>query len=140
MEGQPVWLASYHRRDKTGRIIATGDYSESEMKFAERQLKKLLRRVGNPEKERCFRMNITVCLHRAATLEEVMGLPPSWHDDHSGIAGGPVEVLWSKGCKESSSAQPCKDPERHILDPSRPDLWIPMDCGECGPCMARAAI
>ena len=87
-----------------------------------------------------FRMNVTLCLHRAATEEEIAGLPESWHNDLSGMAGGPVEVLWTKGCGSSPSAMPCHNPHQIIVDPKRPDLWAPGDCEECEPCLARKTL
>jgi len=38
------------------------------------------------------------------------------------------------------SAMPCYSPGRRTFDRNRPDLWIPVDCGVCPPCMARKAV
>lgn len=85
-------------------------------------------------------MNVTLCLHRGATEEEIAGLPSSWQRDLPGRAGTPVEVIWSKGVTPSASAYPCKNPGHKCLIEGRPDLWIPEDCGECSTCLARREI
>ena len=103
-------------------------------------LRDVLDGVGNEEKERLFRMNITLCMHRACTYDEVAGLPHNWQVALSGMAGGPVEVIWSKNVSESPSAKPCEKPEHILPDTRRVDLWLPGDCGKCGPCLARAEI
>lgn len=99
-----------------------------------------LRGVGDDSKERLFRMNVTLCMHRACTEAEVAGLPAWWHEALSGMAGGPVEVLWSKNVTDSPSSAPCENPEHVPSMCGRPDLWIPCDCGQCAPCKARAQI
>ena len=137
MEGRPVWLASYSVKDPEGEIVATGDWTPEQLAEGEKQIRKALRRIGDENRERCFRMNVTLCVHRAASDEEIESLPRSWHEDLAGIAGGPVEVLWSRGCRESASSQPCENPGHKVLYSPRPDLWIPEDCGECPPCLAR---
>lgn len=30
--------------------------------------------------------------------------------------------------------------QARAINPDRPDLWLPVDCGLCGPCQARASI
>jgi len=85
-------------------------------------------------------MNITVCLHRAATVEEINGLPAEWHGNIGGMAGGPVACLWSRGIPDAPSCLPCAKPIRLPTSEDRPDLWIPEDCGQCPPCKARAAL
>lgn len=135
MDGQPVWLASLSRRDRKGKIIATEHWARS-MRY-HRMLRTVLEGVGDQTRERLFRMNVTLCLHRACTDKEVRGLPDSWQKDLSGMAGGPLEVLWSS-VQTSPSCLPCENPEQIIIDKSRKDLWVPGDCGKCGPCLARA--
>ena len=110
------------------------------MKLAERAIKKALRGVGNRDHERCFRMQAILGVQRAASDEEVAGLPESWGSDVSGMACGPVEVLWSKGCPEPPSVQPCENPARVPTSDVNPELWFPEDCGECPPCEARKAL
>ena len=85
-------------------------------------------------------MNITLCLHRQASAEEVAALPEAWHKAPSGMAGGPVEILWERGVKATASALPCHDPGRAAPIPGRSDLWVPIDCGVCPPCLARLQI
>lgn len=86
-------------------------------------------------------MNITLCLHRALSDAEVAGLPPGWQGLPGGLAGGPVEVLDSRGIPaDLEAAKPCHNPGHVVEFPDRPDLWIPEDCRKCPPCIARAAI
>lgn len=97
--------------------------------------------IGDQSRERFFRMCITACLHRGIRDDELRLIPAWWHDAEAvDIAGGPVEVLWSKGVPEIASAMPCHNPGKRLLDPFRPDLWFPVDCGECEPCVARANV
>lgn len=134
------------RRSRNGRIICTDRWAQGRIAFGNRHvppievLHRVLDGVGDPSKERLFRMNVSLCLHRGATVEEIAGLPQRWQDDTAGMAGGPVEVLWEMGCKALSSALPCERPEHILPDLRRPDLWIPNDCGECDPCKARLEI
>jgi len=45
--------------------------------------------VGDPRRERLFRMNITLCVYRVLTDEEGSGLPPSLHEQPAiNIPGG----------------------------------------------------
>ena len=103
----------------------------------------LLRRVlgpaGNPARERIFRMQVTLCIHRALTAEDVAALPAYFHTDPAtDLAGGPVEIIYETE-EGLLSTRPCHAPERIPLDRSNPLLWIPGDCGACPPCGARAA-
>jgi len=139
MNGQPVWLASLSTRDKHGEVIATGNLKPYQVREAEVILRKALEGVGDPSRERLFRMNITMCLHRAATDIEVATAPLWWQESPGcGIAGGPVAILW-ENTPASDSCKPCEKPGHGIIYPSRPDLWFPVDCGSCAPCVARAA-
>jgi hypothetical protein len=143
MEGQPVWLASLSRRIVAGgsaTVIGTEQWSRQEITAGYDRLCRVLAGVGDPTRERLFRMNITLCLHRAATAEEVAALPADWQCALSGMAGGPVEVLWAKGVTPGPSAAPCESPGHLVIYPDRPDLWVPQDCGECPPCRARKII
>lgn len=107
------------------------------MREAERQLREIVEGVGNTHRERLFRMNITLCLHRAATDEEVAA-QPEWFRTApgNGLAGGPVAVL-SETEIGSDSTRPCHNPKRFVIDPSSPHGWIPQDCGKCPSCLAR---
>jgi hypothetical protein len=108
---------------------------------AERLLNRTLSGVGDMDRERLFRMNITLCLHRALTANEKAGLPAGWQNAPGGLAGGPVEILRSRGIPDDlESAKPCLSPGQRVQFLTRPDLWIPQDCGNCPPCVARAVI
>lgn len=102
-------------------------------------LRGALLRVGDTSRERLFRMNITYCLHRAATDAEVLG-----QDEHfrceapTGLAGGPIEIL-SETEPGAASTRPCIAPTKHHIDRD-PLLWVPIDCGACEPCRARARV
>ena len=134
-----MWLASASYRDEQDNI-ATGDWTEPQRKRAENALHNVLLRVGNPHRERLFRMNITLCLHRACTEKEKSALPHNFWQGQGGLAGGPIELLRTTGLPPRPAALPCEKPERHLIDRTRPDLWLPIDCGQCPPCVARAAI
>jgi hypothetical protein len=140
MNGQPVWLASISLRDAAGRIRAVPRWTLDERLLAEARLRELLEPVGDRARERLFRMNVTLCLHRAATDEEV-ARQPAWFHTHPAVAlaGGPVEVLW-ENVSGSASTKPCDRPTKIPLDVRDPLLWFPKDCGACPPCRARAAI
>jgi hypothetical protein len=106
---------------------------------AEAGLRAALDGVGDPTRERLFRMNVTLCLHRAATDAEVAG-QPDWFLTHPacGLAGGPVEVLW-ENTPGADSTKPCRSPRKMVLPGVKdPLLWIPQDCGRCKSCRARA--
>lgn len=130
-----MWLASVSLRNRRG-IVATGKWDRAERQEADRLIGLLLEGLGDETRERRFRMNITLCHHRALREDEMeqMGLGGSCAID---IAGAPLEVLWSRGVKESASAMPCANPRRRIIDLKRPDLWIPEGCGKCESCEAR---
>ena len=140
-DGAPVWLCSVSHYDpRRGRIIGTGEWSGGDFALATRLALSALRGVGDPARERAFRMNITFCVHRLVSDAEREELPASWGEASGGLAGGPVEVLWSRGIPHRPAAMPCADPLHEVLDARRPDLWLPLDCGRCEPCRARAVI
>lgn len=83
-------------------------------------------------------MNVTTCLHRAASAEDLARVPDWFHTaDPTDLAGGPVEVLWENE-EGAPSTRPCHHPEQIPLDRHNPLLWVPGDCGRCEPCLARA--
>lgn len=139
MRGQPVWLASLSRRSPiTGRRLATGNWSKQTVEESIDLLRRMIGPAGDRSRERIFRMNVTMCLHRALTAAEVAALPAYFHADPSvDLAGGPVEVLWESE-PGWPSTMPCHDPRRYLLDPRDTQLWVPLDCGACPPCLARA--
>lgn len=141
MDGVPVYLASMSRRHpQTGEIIPTGKWSASMRAYGEGVLRRAIGKHGDVRRERLFRMNVTLCRHRALTDAEVAALPAWFHDaDAIDIAGGPVEVLW-ESVPGRPSTQPWRRPNRVVMIPSRPDLWIPEDCGHCDPCLGRANV
>lgn len=139
MNGQPVWLASISRMRPNGKTLYVPEWSAAQMRDAERRVRELVWGVGNPTRERLFRMNVTLCLHRAATDAEVRAQAP-WFltAPGSGLAGGPVQVL-SETEPGSQSTRPCHHPERYPIDRNNTHAWIPIDCGSCVPCLARKA-
>lgn len=139
MDGQPVWLCSVSHQGPGG-IIATGVWSPGDYKLAEWLAHSALYGVGVPTRERAFRMNITFCIHRAVSDAEKARLPACWGRAPGFLAGGPVEVLWSRGIEHKLAALPCVNPAHLVIAPTRPDLWLPRDCGACGPCLARGEI
>ncbi len=140
MDGSPVWLASAAIMRKATGILGTTGWSPRLIGRMERVLDAVLDGVGDESRERSFRMNVTLCRHRALTAEEVEALPDYFEEDPPlDLAGGPVEILWETEPGRAST-RPCVAPEHRTMDPYRLDLWIPDDCGECAPCKARAEI
>lgn len=139
MKGQPVWLASISRIRPNGKTVYVPEWSPSQLRSGEKALRELLIGVGNTSRERLFRMNVTLCLHRAATDAEVAE-QPFWFlsAPGNGLAGGPVQVL-SETEVGSASTRPCLNPRKYVIDRTSPHGWIPCDCGQCEPCFARAA-
>ena len=140
MAGVPVFLASISQRDRWGQLVPTGSWTPEQRAAARRRLLEALRGVGDESRQRLFRMNITLCLHRALTDEEVADLPGWWHAaPATDLAGGPIEVLW-ENTPGAASTKPCRAPRRGSFPGAPPELWLPLDCGRCGPCLARAAV
>lgn len=137
MNGRPVWLASCSLHHNGP--VPTGEYNKHQKDHALRILKQLLSGVGDERWTRFFRMNLTFCLHRGLSDREIARLPAWWHAAPAvHIAGGPVEVFWSRGAAPGAiSADPCHDPRKTYLSPK---IWLPLDCGQCPPCRARAEI
>jgi|SRR5215467_4426986 len=139
MDGQPVWLASLSRHRANGHFIFVPDWSVSQRRDAERLLREAIEGVGDTSRERLFRMNLTLCLHRAATDAEVAAQPPWFlQAPGCGLAGGPVEVL-SETVPGALSTKPCEQPMRERFGTHK-HAWLPVDCGTCGPCRARHMI
>lgn len=140
MGGEPVWLASYSRRDKRKRIVATDTFDRTQRARAKDVLLRALDGVGDPSRYRLFRMQVTTCLHRVLTDDESarIGACPIGRPTY--IAGNPVEVLEESGVPDIPSTRPCATPRRVPLVDDNPRLWLPVGCGECDPCKARAAI
>lgn len=140
MNGQPVWLASASLRDRNGRLLPSREWHRTrDGDRARKVLYRTLDGVGDQHRQRLFRMPITVCLHRAATDQEVRGLPDWWRDVPAAhLAGGSVEILWETE-PGSPSTRPCLAPRDVTLD-GWGRLPAIEDCGDCEPCHARAGI
>lgn len=141
MNGQPVWLASLSRPNPiTGERLPTTRWPDWGRSRGAALLRQVLDGLGDPARERLFRMQITLCLHRAATDAEVAALPEWFHAAPAvGLAGGPVEVIWESE-PGALSTRPCLAPGRERLSRIDPDLWLPVECGECETCRARTRI
>lgn len=142
MQGQPVWLASVSRTSViTGRFTPVVRWTPEQMREARSLLFGVLRGAGDRGRERLFRMNVTLCLHRALTDDEVRRLPGGCAFTPVNLAGGPVEVLWESE-PGGPSTRPCEVPIRQPFpgEPADPDLWLPIDCGRCEPCRERAEL
>ncbi len=138
MSGWPVWLASASLRDRHGTIRPAKDWDPETTARVSATLDVALEGVGDADHEREFRMCITLCRHRALTQEEFEQLPDWWHEaDAVDLAGGPVEVLWSRNVPETAGTQPCEHPDKQHIGGG---LWLPFDCGQCSPCRARAEV
>ena len=137
MNGQPVWLASVSRFDGKGRNLPASTWRPAIQLAMERVALAVLDGVGDRNRERVFRMCVTLCVHRALTADEVAQLPPWFHDGEAiDIAGGPVEIL-----RETESGRPSTRPSEHLtfeaVKVHGSTMHLPVDCGECGPCHAR---
>lgn len=138
MDGEPVWLASLSRWNRDGSL-ATSRWGPAQIDSGTNALRKMLGECGDPSKERVFRMQLTLCIHRAANAAEKAALPEwFWSDPGIGIAGGPIEVLW-ESVPGKPSTRPCENAGRTWIDRER-EIWLPVDCGKCEPCHARALI
>lgn len=139
MTGVPVYLVSLSRRSPiSGKRLSTSVWSKAMMDESMGLLRQALGGAGDASRERIFRMQVTVCLHRALTPEEVASLPEYFHADQAvDLAGGPVEILYETEVGLLST-QPCEQPEHIPLDRTNPLLWLPGDCGRCPPCLDRA--
>jgi len=101
-------------------------------------LRRCLGPAGDASRERIFRMNVTVCMHRAVSDEELVQLPDWFHEAQAtDLAGGPVEILFETE-DSGPSTKPCHNPEKIPIDRTNPLLWFPGDCRQCEPCLARA--
>ena len=130
-----MWLASASLRGRDGKIVGTERWTPEMFDRVSAGLDVLLDGVGDVDRQREFRMCITLCRHRALTEGEFKLLPVWWHDAPAvDIAGGPVEVRWHRGIPERPSTQPCVAPGKERLSVG---LWLPVDCGRCEPCLAR---
>lgn len=120
--------------------ISTGLWIPQARREAEAHLLRLLGPAGNPARERLFRMNVTMCLHRALTDEEVDAAGPALRTDApTDLAGGPIEIL--RETEEGlETTKPCHNPTRVGMDPRDALLWLPFDCTKCPPCIARMAL
>lgn len=136
MNGEPVWLASASYR-RGVEILGTSDWQPRHFRRAEKVVTQGLAGVGDSDRQRAFRMNITFCVHRALTDGEKARLPASFLEGPGGGAGPPVEVLWSCGIEHSLASMPCENPGHREVIPERPDLWLPESCGSCAVCLAR---
>jgi len=135
MEGHPAWMASLSLRGAEGPINVF-KYSMAQMIRATELLRTALRGVGNPERERLFHTNGCLYLHRAVSERERMILPAACPRS---VASLPLRVIYTRGLPPIPSTDPCADPIRQVLNPARPDLWTPEECGECPSCEARKA-
>lgn len=135
MGGQPVWLASLSVRDPAG-TVPTDRWPPGRIAWGEEVLATLLGDLGDTARERSFRMCATLCRHRALTDAEAALIPPEWFAgpaEH--LAGASLEILWET-VPGAPSTRPCENPGRDWIDHRN---YLPVDCGECGPCRARAA-
>ena len=110
------------------------------MKAAIEQLLKLaVEEAGDPARERMFQMCSTLCIHRGVRPDEEEGLSAEWKASPPGMAGGPVRLLYSRGV-DNEAGKPCENPGKELMDSRQPELYLPVDCSECGPCRARTRV
>lgn len=131
----PVWLASMSLWPNGRDIKLAERWRLAEVQQCEQSLLYNLRGVGDSNRERFFRMCSTACIQRALTDEERESIQlPDIRG--RGIAGGPVVVYRSQGVSSSPSTLPCQNLTTEMMGP----LKIPIDCGECTPCLSRAEL
>lgn len=134
-----MWLVSVSLRERE-RIVPTEVWTaDDRLWIAEKVIDMVLDGRGDKEREREFRMNITLCRHRAASDGELDQLPCDWKGRGRDIAGGPVAVLWSSPAMPTSpGVMPCEAPRKRQIPALNDErLWIPIDCGSCEPCQVR---
>lgn len=138
MRGTPVWLASLSRPSRNhGGRLPTQLWSSDTVAESARLLRRVIGPAGDPDRERLFRMNVTLCLHRACTDAELASAPDWFRQaEPIDLAGGPIAVLWESE-SGAPSTRPCDRPTQIPLDPRHPLLWYPQDCGSCPSCRAR---
>lgn len=133
-----MWLASVSVRRRSDEIVSTDRWATRDCgtkRAAEKLLDDVLHGVGNPDKERQFRMSATLCRHRALTTAEFECLPKWWHDAPSlDTAGPPIEVMWTRGIPEILSTLPCRNPGKSMVDK---EIYIVVPCNQCDTCVAR---
>lgn len=141
MNGVPVYLVSMSRTNvQTMRLMPVGSWNKAWLERGVQLMRQVVQGLGDPRRERHFRMNATLCLHRALTAQEVAALPAWFHTEPAlDSAGGPVEILW-ENVRGELSTKPCKQPHKELLDPRQPELWLPRDCGVCPSCQARTTV
>lgn len=140
MGGVPVWLASYSLRNKKGMLVTTDLFDAVQRRRARDVLLQALAGVGDVNRFRLFRMQVTTCLHRALTDEERDAICACPLGRPRYIAGLPVEIIEERGVPDIPSTRPCLTPSRRPLDPKNARAWLPVGCGTCEPCRARAEI
>src|SRR4051812_20264218 len=125
MRGSPVWLASLSRRSPiSGKRLSTQVWDARTMDDSIALLRRILGPAGDASRERIFRMQITLCIHRALSIDEIAALPDWFHTDGgTDLAGGPVEIIWESE-EGQLSTRPCERPIRHPLDKTNPLLWF----------------
>src|SRR5262245_66552327 len=127
MAGTPVWLCSISRRSPLrGGRLATPLWTPQTMAESIALLRRCVGPAGNPARERVFRMQITICLHRAITAEESQQLPGWFHEaPPTDLAGGPIEIGFE--IEDSwRSTKPCHAPLKDPLDGTTPWLYVPL--------------
>jgi hypothetical protein len=140
----PIWLAFVTVRDMMNRVIPTSSWSAHRAELLIALLQRVLGEVGDHRYERIFRMQPSLCLQRACSGAEIDSIADRNERKVGHLAGGPVDVLFSFfERRDRPSSLPCKDPIRVPIEEgvnTHADLWVPVDCGLCEPCLNRGAI
>lgn len=139
-----MWLASISKRNHNGKgdVVPAFTWSSRLMREARTILLATLVGVGDETRERGFRMCTTMCVHRALSDAEVAQLGEAWCSlAPRDMAGGPLEILYERGCAATLSTRPCAAPEKVELGRGAAGvaLFVPIDCGECPTCLDRLA-
>lgn len=142
-----MWLASLSRTRLTyprGRVWPASEWADIPQQRAVGLgiLRNALDGAGDDRWERAFRMCLTLCLHRGLSDDEMSLLPEDWMAARGrALAGGPLNVYYSRGVPDGLlSADPCHTPGREQLPGMPAGVFLPVDCGDCPPCLQRADI
>jgi hypothetical protein len=137
-EGAPIWAANATvvsaESDLIKRPIRT--WSVEMMTQVKQALYDVLDGVGYPDRERVFHDNIGLTVVRMLKGNEWEQLTEAFHMAAPVLTlAGPAVVL-SETWQSPPEAYPCENPYRGAVL-SMPDVWVPIDCGLCAPCVAR---
>jgi len=133
-DGMPVWRVCYSKRNLlTGSPIPVMMLKDRTLVVD--TLLSWLEGLGRPERQRVWRNNHHLCIDRSINGTEWETLSVDFHNAEPAPDPSMVAVI-SENWNSRPAAYPCENPTR-LGDAL---LWMPMDCGQCGPCVDRATM